>query len=299
MSHNYQFTIFTPAYNRANTLERLYQSLLKQDHKDFEWLIVDDGSRDQTEELVTSFKKEQKLTITYFKQKNSGKHVAINKGLDLARGKWFFIVDSDDFLPKKSLTIVLEYVNKITDETVIGVVGLMENLQGEIIGNGFNNNDQIIISNLIERRNKYNIQGDLAKVIQTDFFREFKFPVIENEKFVAESLVWNRMAEKYSFLYFNEVVYVADYQEDGLSSQSIVNRRRNPKYATLLYKELTKNTKNKGLFKVKSSINYWRFAFCKKESLFKLFKNSGNMFLSVLTIWPGIILNLKDYFKTK
>ena len=68
---------------------------------------------------------------------------------------------------------------------------------------------------------------------------EFKFPVIENEKFVAESLVWNRMAEKYSFLYFNEVVYIADYQEDGLSSQSIVNRRRNPKYATLLYKELT------------------------------------------------------------
>lgn len=298
MSYDYHITVFTPTFNRCHTLERLYKSLLNQEYKNFEWLIVDDGSTDETEELVTRFKKEQKIIITYFKQKNSGKHIAINKGLDLAKGKWFFIVDSDDFLPKNSLSVILEYINKITNETVVGVVGLMENFQGEIIGNGFNNK-QTIISNLIERRNKHNIQGDLAKVIQTDAFREFKFPVIENEKFVAESLIWNRMAEKYSFLYFNAVVYVADYQDDGLSSQSIVNRRKNPKYASLLYKELTENSKNKGLFKVKSSVNYWRFAFCKKESLFKLFKNSGNMFLSLLTIWPGIILNLKDYFKTK
>lgn len=299
MNFRFKITVFTPTFNRCHTLERLYESLKNQSFTDFEWLIVDDGSTDKTEELISDFKKENELAINYFKQENAGKHIAINKGLDLAQGEWFFIVDSDDVLPEVSLSVILKYINKIYDESVIGVVGLMEDLQGKIIGTGFNNNDQILISNLIERRNKHNIQGDLAKVIQTAIFRQFKFPVIENEKFVAESLIWNRMAEKYSFLYFNEVVYIADYQDGGLSSQSIVNRRKNPKYATLLYKELTENSKSKGLIKMKSSINYWRFAFCKKDSFFKLYKNSGNMFLSLFTIWFGIVLNLKDFFKTK
>lgn len=299
MEFRYKITVFTPTYNRCHTLERLYESLKKQTFTDFEWLIVDDGSTDATEALISGFKKEEKLVINYFKQENAGKHIAINKGLDLAKGEFFFIVDSDDSLPENSLNVILKYINKNYGESVIGVVGLMENPQRKIIGTGFNNNNQTLISNLIERRNKHNIQGDLAKIIKTEVFRQFKFPVIENEKFVAESLIWNRMAEKFSFLYFNEIIYIADYQDDGLSSQTIVNRRTNPKYATLLYKELTENCKNKGLFKIKSSINYWRFAFCKKMPFFKLFQDSGDIFLSLFTIWPGIVLNLKDYFKTK
>lgn len=299
MEFRYKITVFTSTYNRCHTLERLYESLKKQTFADFEWLIVDDGSTDATEALISGFKKEEKLVINYFKQENAGKHIAINKGLDLAKGEFFFIVDSDDFLLHDSLSTICKYINKINDQSIVGVVGLMENLQGKIIGTGFNQINETLVSNLIERRNKYNIQGDLAKVIQTDFFRRFKFPVIENERFVAESLVWNRMAEKHSFLYFNEVIYIADYQDDGLSSQSIANRRKNPKYSTLLYKELTQNDKNCAIYKIKSSINYWRFAFCKNETFLELYKNSGNLFLSLLTIWPGIVLNLKDYFKIK
>ena len=92
-------TVFTPTYNRAYSLPRLYESLQKQTFKDFEWLIVDDGSTDNTVDMVTGWSKEGKLTIRYIQMTNGGKHRAINKGVALAKGKLFFIVDSDDWLP--------------------------------------------------------------------------------------------------------------------------------------------------------------------------------------------------------
>lgn len=96
-------TIFTPTYNRAHLLPNLYQSLLNQKRVDFEWLIVDDGSTDGTEELVNQWIEEAVLTIRYFRKENSGKHTAINKGVQLAKGELFLIVDSDDVLAENAL----------------------------------------------------------------------------------------------------------------------------------------------------------------------------------------------------
>ena len=96
-------TVFTPTYNRAYMIDKLYDSLCLQTCKDFEWIVVDDGSVDNTEELIQNFIQENKIHIVYYKQKNQGKHIAINKGVELAKGELFFIVDSDDILPKDSL----------------------------------------------------------------------------------------------------------------------------------------------------------------------------------------------------
>ena len=120
-----QITVFTPTYNRGNLLQCVYESLQKQTYKDFEWVIVDDGSTDETERIVTEFKNGATFPIIYKKKKNEGKHIAINEGCRLARGEWFFIVDSDDYLTDDALDTVNYYSDKIKDKPdFAGVVGL-------------------------------------------------------------------------------------------------------------------------------------------------------------------------------
>ena len=126
-------TVFTPTYNRGNLLKRLYDSLCNQSFKDFEWLIVDDGSKDDTETVIANFIAQQKLVINYLKQENGGKHRAINKGVKEAKGEYFFIADSDDRLPKEALMLVVEEFKKIEGtEKISGICGLDADFNGKI-----------------------------------------------------------------------------------------------------------------------------------------------------------------------
>lgn len=289
-------TVFTATYNRADTLPRLYDSLLQQISKDFEWLIVDDGSTDNTEYLVKEWIDEGKISVTYFKQENGGKHRAINKGVDLANGVLFFIVDSDDYLPMNSLMLVENYYSQIkNNDEFIGVVGFNAYPDGELMGQNMFP-EAITDSNLIERREKFGVKADMAKVLITEKFRSFKFPDIIGEKFVAESLVWNRMAIQYKFRYFNEVIYIAEYMEGGLSNNSIRNRRKNPKYTTLLYQELSKNPMAPLKLRFRALINFWRFALCKSSNIFELLKEVHFSMLAVIALPLGVVLSFKDRF---
>jgi glycosyltransferase involved in cell wall biosynthesis len=293
-----KITVFTSTYNRENTLPRLYQSLIEQSYDNFEWLIVDDGSVDHTGELVSVWKSENKILIRYYQQENGGKHLAINKGLDHAEGELFFIVDSDDYLPYNSLDIINKYYYTIMgNDSFIGVVGYMATPDGKILGG--NLLPGILDSNLIERREKFGIKADMAKVIITKKFREFYFPLIKREKFVAESLIWNRMGVKYKFRYFNEVIYIAEYIAGGLSNNSIRNRRKNPQYAMLLYKELAHNPLTSKKLKLKSMSNYWRFGFCRSKNIIKLLEDLDGFPLSFLALPLGFVLYVKDCFSNE
>ncbi|WP_286420305.1 glycosyltransferase family A protein [Myroides odoratimimus] len=286
--------MFTPTYNRANTLPKLYFSLLKQNYKNFEWVIVDDGSIDDTQEIVKSWIEEKKINIIYHKKTNGGKHRAINKGLEIANGELFFIVDSDDYLLDSSLSIVDKYYQDIKDDkTIIGVTGFRCFPNNQIIGGKLFPQD-VLDSNLIERRQKYNVIADLAHVLKTDIFKQYLFPDIPGENFVAESIVWNRIALDYKMRYFNEAIYVGGYLEGGLSNNSIKNRRINSKYSTLLYKELVDNNVSNIKVKFKAAINYWRFAFCRKENIFKLLMEIKNFQYSLVSLPIGFFFYLKD-----
>ena len=128
-------TVFTPTFNRAYCLSSLYKSLCKQVNKNFEWLIVDDGSTDNTELLIKSFMNESEINITYFKQENGGKHRAINKGVSLAKGELFFIVDSDDYLSDNALERVIFHYSNIKDNPLFaGVSGMRYSVDGLKIG---------------------------------------------------------------------------------------------------------------------------------------------------------------------
>ena len=257
------FTIFTPSYNRASLIERLYCTIKAQSFKDFEWLIVDDGSTDNTHDAVQKFVEEGIVSIKYVFKRNGGKHRAINEGVKHAKGELYFIVDSDDILPPNAVKRVAEVYGQIKDDRNFGgVAGVDAYPDGRIVGSGLP--APIIDCNSIDIRSKYHVVGDLSEVFRTDVIREFPFPEIEGEKFCPEVLVWNRIARKYKLRYFNEAIYIAEYQPEGLTARIVEIRMKSPTATTICYAEMV-SLDIPFKDKVKAAINYWRFRLCCKE----------------------------------
>jgi len=257
------FTIFTPTYNRAHLLARAYQSLVSQNFQDFEWLIVDDGSTDETEAVVRGFIDDGKLDIRYIKKPNGGKHTAINLGAREARGELFFILDSDDKLPTDALEKTAHYWQQIRDDSSFaGLCGLDAYFDGRVVGGGLP--QTTIDCTSLEIRFSYGVKGDLKEVFRTSVLRECPFPEIPGERFCPEALLWNRIAQKYKLRFFNEVIYQCEYQDGGLTDRIVRIRMDSPVASTTTYQEMT--TYNIPFAqKVKAAINYWRFYPCLKD----------------------------------
>lgn len=265
-------TVFTPSYNRAHLLPRLYESLKAQTMQCFEWIIVDDGSTDDTEDVVKEWIQHEEGGnnpstleginggIHYFRQPNGGKHRAINRGVEEAQGELFFIVDSDDTLPENSIKTIYDYWLEIRDDKSFGgVAGYMAHHNGEIIGKGCDK--EILDCNSLDLRYRYNVKGDMAEVFRTDVLKEFPFLEIDDERFCPEALVWNRIAQKYKLRVFHSVIYYRDYLSGGLTDKIVAIRMNSPIASATHYQELNSyNIPFKE--KVKAAINYWRFHAC-------------------------------------
>lgn len=282
-------TIFTPSYNRADLLPRLYDSLCNQTCKDFEWLIVDDGSRDDTVAVVQRFVDEGKLSVRYFKKENGGKHTAINMGAQLANGELLFIADSDDYLPSKAVAWVKEQWESVKDRPDAfkfgGVCGLDGYEDGRIVGSGLPK--AIIDASYTDIRSRYGVCGDMKEVYLTSVMCEFPFPEIKGERFCPEALIWNRIATKYQLRYFNRVIYTAEYQENGITSGITRARMNSPIAIMMTYSEwFDLNIPIKQ--KVRMAINYWRFAFCTENRTVKI-ASWGKLLAPI-----GYIMHLRD-----
>lgn len=227
-------SIFTPTYNRESYLYKLYESLKSQTEKNFQWVVVDDGSIDMTEEAIKTFKEEGLFSIVYKKVKNGGKMRAINYGIDMAEGEYFFIVDSDDFLTPDAVEQIKRYSEELPHEYG-GMVFRKHNIAG------FNFPEfpsEVIDSTPIEIFYKKGILGDKAEVFKTSVMKEFRFPEIKGEKFIPEGLVWNRIGKKYKMRYINRVIYNFEYIEGGYTKMFNTTLKRNPKGFMLYYSEM-------------------------------------------------------------
>jgi len=224
----YKVTVFTPTYNRAYTLNQLFESLKQQTVFDFEWLIVDDGSTDGTSALIDSFQNNQLFDVRYYRQENSGKHVAINNGVDLAEGELFFIVDSDDYLTDDAIEKIISWSSTLpSDDDYAGISGNRGYSVNELIGTTFSG--EYIDATALERE-KYSITGDKAEVFFARVLRKYKFPVFENEKFMTENVVWYAIAaDGYKIRWFNEIIYITEYLPDGLTHKYNKLLATNPK----------------------------------------------------------------------
>lgn len=256
-------TVTTPTYNRAGLLPRLYQSLCRQTCADFEWLVVDDGSTDDTGQVVENFMTEGKIAIRYFSKPNGGKHTAVNMAAREARGELLFIADSDDWLPDTAIEKVKQYFSPIRDnKEYAGICGLDSYPDGRVIGNGLSKD--MIDASYLEIRDQYQVGGDMKEVYRTSTLREYPFPEIEGETFCSEALIWNRIAEKYKLRYFNDIIYIAEYQSDGITASITKARIKNPVSTMMTYAEWIRYS-IPVTRKIRYAINYWRFAFYSKR----------------------------------
>lgn len=215
-------TIFTPTYNRAHLLKRLYESIQSQNFNDFEWLIVDDGSTDNTTNVIEGFKKEEQVNMQYFYKENGGKHTAVNFGVQKAKSDLFVIIDSDDILAENALEILsLKFSEIKNDPRICGITALSAYSDREIVGTKFlTDNWNVSFTDIYF---KYKVKGDKLVAFKTEVLKKFPFPEPKDIRFVFEAVVWHEMAKKYDVLAINEVLQIVEYQKEGVSDSSYKN----------------------------------------------------------------------------
>lgn len=234
-----ELTIFTPTYNRAYLLNVLYKSLCNQNNKNFIWLIIDDGSNDNTKELVNNWQKENIIEIVYFYQNNAGKHVAHNKAVELCNTDLFFCVDSDDILSNEAVEIILRHWSheKSNTKDFIGYCARRGNLLGKPTGkNWISNKKYISLFNLNEVAK---FKGETALIWITKVLKQYKFPVIKNESFVTENVLYYQISYTQKMRLLNEIFYLFEYKPDGYTNQGIKLRIKNPYGFALYYLQLS------------------------------------------------------------
>ena len=274
-------TVFTPLYNRADIVESLYNSLKRQTVKDFEWLVIDDGSTDNPKEKFDVWIKENNgFEIRFYRVENGGKHRAINKGVKLAKGELFFISDSDDYLPDNAIELVEKIDSGIEDKTgFAGFSGIIKSPSGELFGTTFEG-DYVDATSL--DREKYGVSGDKSEVMYTEVMKKYPFPEIENENFITEDIVWSRMAaDGYKIRWTNEFIYVAEYLEGGLTMQGREKFKKNPIGYTMYAKQITK-LRN---MSEKEKYNYYYYCYLDLKDTLGLVKTAKLLEVSVLKLW--------------
>ena len=209
----YTFTVFTPTYNRAKTLHRVYDSLCAQTFRDFEWLIVDDGSTDNTREQVERWQAQASFPIHYVYQQNAHKKVAHNLGIHEAQGELFLTLDSDDSCKPQALERLLFHWHAIPEAHRSGfsaVTVLCEKESGEIVGTRFPAapDGGWLDSDSVEMNYRYKVRGEKWGFQRTDVLRQFPFEHEGVVGLIPENVVWERISEQYKTRFVNEALRI-------------------------------------------------------------------------------------------
>ena len=279
-------TVFTPSYNRAYTLHKCYESLLRQTSKDFTWLIIDDGSSDNTKELVDSWINENKIEINYIYQENQGMHGAHNTAYKNIKTELNVCIDSDDYMPDDAVEKIISFWNKNKRSDLAGIMALDAYTNGKVIGDKFPN--ELKESTYFDIYNKYGLKGDKKLIYRSELTIQYPYPIFEGEKYVSLAYKYAKLDSKYKLALMNEVVCNVEYMEDGSSLNMLKQYRRNPKGFAFIRIDNMKNPKASLKFKFKECIHYVSSSFISKNKNY--LKESPCKILTVLAIPVGYVL---------
>jgi glycosyltransferase involved in cell wall biosynthesis len=286
------FTVFTPTYNRAHTLHRVFESLLAQTFTDFEWLIVDDGSSDHTRDLVASW--QAPFPIRYIYKENGGKHTAFNLGVQEARGELFLTFDSDDSCVPEALETFYAVWQGIEDKAnFAGVTALCMDEVGEVVGDKFS--ADVCDATYLEDKYVHKIKGENWGFQRTDVLKEFPFPEPQGLKLVSEGYVWARISGKYQTRYVNECLRV--YHTEAGSYVHAAPARYAPELAysskEALNYEMAYFWKAPLTF-VKQAVHYVRFSLHAHAALYRGLEPALGRVLVSLCLPIGALVFVKD-----
>ena len=293
------FSIVTPTFNRASLLPRLFESLCQQGDASMEWVIIDDGSTDETAATVTDMMSRSPFPVTYRYQPNGGKHRALNHALDVASGYFFVDIDSDDYFLPDVLNGYAELWYSLPNEQrhrLAGMVADCVHVDGRIVGRPFPQDG--IVTNANDLRAKLKVRGDKLYMYKIAIARRFPSPEFDGENFLHESVRHRRIASEFDLLATTAAGRVKDYMDDGLSSESpgqMPNPLRNPKgYRLRTLEAVNFKAKENWRELLKECANYVRFAFHCGVPLSIQFSEVKNKPLLVLSLPVGAVRYARD-----
>lgn len=283
-----KLTIFTPTYNRAYCLENCYESLKRQTNKDFIWLIIDDGSTDNTNEVVNNWVDEGLIDIHYHFQENQGMHGAHNAAYQLITTELNVCIDSDDRMPEQAVEKIISFWNEHGNENVSGIIGLDACTNGDIIGTRLPKN--LKRSTLFDLYNKHGVQGDKKLVYRSELTKKFPYPLFEGERYVGLAYKYYLLDQHFELLLMNEEICIVEYLPDGSSNNMLKQYMNNPKGFAFYRKELMKLPFAGMIFKYRQAIHYVSSSIISKNRNF--INESPNKFLTVVALPLGATLYL-------
>ena len=292
-------TIFTPTFNRRRVLPRLYESLNSQSNKDFVWQIVDDGSTDGTRELVSAWIADGEVQIDYIQQENHGKPFATNVSLGKCNTKLWTCVDSDDYVSQDAVETILRECGKAAENPLCcGIVSPKLDCKSHLplgshgkqnrwncLSNGeFLNNTELVY--------KFKLFADKAYVFFAQIIKQYQYPILEGEKFIGESILYERMAQKYLYYISLSPFYLCEYLSDGLTKNNWRLHIKNPQGYKLLKCEAMLFPKPY-IYRLKNAISYVVACFLCHDN--KIIVQSPAPFLTLLAYLPAVALYRKRY----
>ncbi|MFT9599875.1 glycosyltransferase family 2 protein [Mesobacillus sp.] len=290
-----KLTVFTPTYNRAYCLSNCYESLKRQTNKDFIWLIIDDGSTDNTKVLVSNWQTESLIEIQYIWQENQGMHGAHNTAYELIETELNVCIDSDDYMPDDAVEKILGLWEREGSENVSGLIGLDSFTDGTVIGSKLP--DNLKTSTLFDLYYKYGVTGDKKLVYRTELTKKFPYPIFKNEKYVGLAYKYYKLDQEYEMLLMNDVLCCVEYLPDGSSLNMLKQYRKNPKGFAFYRKELMKLPFVNWRFRFKQAIHYVSSTLLSNE--FNVLRETPHKILTTIAFPFGVLLFVFISFKTR
>lgn len=294
-----QITVFTPAYNRADLLPRCYESMKRQTNQQFVWMIIDDGSTDNTRELVDIWQNEVKnFDLEYYYKENGGLHTAYNEAISHIETPLCVCIDSDDFMPDDAIEKILNFWDENGSDDYAGIVGLDFYLNGKVIGDLLPNQKSVNLIDLLV--GKYPIiNGDRTNVVRTELYKKFApMKVFEGEKNFNPHYMHLQISQEYDFLVLNENLRFVEYQPGGMS-HSMLKQYKNSPNSFAETRKLYLSFPNTSIkFRFKHSVHL--VSSCILANKFKeVLEYSSNKLITVLSIPFGWMLAVYINLKTR
>ena len=253
--NSFSLTVFTPTYNRATLLQRGYKALCRQTCRDFCWLIIDDGSTDNTGEVVKRWIEEDRIPITYVYKENGGLHTGYNKAIELMDTELCVCIDSDDWMPDDAVEKILSKWEKERSDTVGGILGLDFYENGIPIGGYFD--DSIKSLKMIEMRTKYHHKGDVKVVHRTELLKQLPpMPSFPGEKNFNPIYLFYEIDVNYPLLLLNDNICFVEYQENGMTNNMINQYVSSPRSFSELRKQKMRRPDVPLTLKFRNAIHY-------------------------------------------
>ena len=286
MEKKWLLSIVTATYNRAMLLKNCFHSLQRQTNRNFEWVVVDDGSRDDTRLLVDSFREESpEMSITYVYQENGGKHTALNASHPYLHGDNVLLLDSDDTLVDTAVNDVYEAWLPYMDRPEIGAVVLLKGKTPES-PIAYAETEKAPVD-LFKCKRICLAGSDCCEVLRAELFRRYPFPVFPGEKFISEGVLWKQVNLEHRYVYVNKIVYLCDYLADGLTRSGRAMRVKSP-LGGMLNSSLNMDPRNGLKARIKNGLLYscyGHFAGMRAKEILRW--NKAHRGLKALCLFPG------------